>query len=74
MAIPSHNNQWLKELGEQEVKDRLSSLLYEALESMNQEGSAKVVALDLTPDNESITFKFSIHAIKEDDYVGFAGY
>jgi hypothetical protein len=67
-------NKWLKSLGEEKIKQTLKDLLNSGLEGINQEYSFKIVNLDLTPGEESLTVKFDVVAYPPDNYVGFRGY
>ncbi len=59
-------------LAKEEVKNRLSDMLEECLESCNQDGSFIVKYVDLK--NMKFCVEFDIVKVEEDDYIGFAGY
>lgn len=61
------------ELPKEEV-DGLVDMLYECLRSINQEHAFKVVSSVDDGDNSSITFKFDVCKIPEEDYIAFVGY
>lgn len=57
---------------EEIVKNKLTDLLNECLESMNQEYSFKVKSVDL--ENMKMNVDFEIIIVEEDEYIGFQGY
>ena len=61
------------ELSKEEV-DGLVDMLNECLCSANQENSFKVVTSVDDGDNSSITFKFDVCKIPEEEYIAFVGY
>lgn len=61
-----------KMVTEQEVEKVLSDHLNEGLESINAEGSFKVVSTDLI--HMKFTVEFDIITVEEDKYLGLAGY
>ncbi len=54
------------------VRDSLTELLDECLRGANQEGSFKVLDVDLT--RAKFVVEFDIVEVPEDGYIGFQGY
>lgn len=64
--------EYLKKLGEKKVSELLGDLLNECLEGANQDGSFKVVKVDL--EKQKMVVEFDIAVYQPDKYVGFRGY
>lgn len=55
-----------------EIERRLHNLLYELLESGNQEDA--IISLTYNEQSEECTIKMRTHIVEEDDYIGFNCY
>ena len=55
-----------------EYEEILKNVMNEVLEGINADGSIKEVQVDMH--NKTVTFKFDIVEIPEDDYFGLSGY
>lgn len=56
----------------EEIEKRLVDMLYEILRGHNQEDGIRSLVYD--EENQVCTVKLDVHIVKEDDYIGFAGY
>lgn len=59
-------------LTDDEIKNNLTELLKECLETANQDGGIKSVSFDR--ENEEFTVVFNVFEVEEDDYIAFEGY
>ena len=60
------------DINEEIVKETLTDLLGDCLETANQEGSFEVTSVDLKTMKFNVSFDIVI--VEEDEYIGFQGY
>jgi hypothetical protein len=59
-------------ISEERIREDLSDLLNECLESYNQENTFEIVSVDMK--NKKVLIEFDFVIVEDDDYIGFAGY
>lgn len=55
-----------------EIEEILTELLYDCLQSANQEDA--IISLEYDEENEEAIIRLNVHIVEEDNYVGFNGY
>ena len=64
------NNNFMKT--KKEIEEILTNLLYDCLQSANQEDA--IISLKYDEKNNEAIVRLSVHIVEEDNYVGFNGY